>query len=512
MATNVKKVNFFQKVSNKYESAKSKRKNLIISLVALFLALVTTFCSTYSTNANKAYATSISDTDIYFTPGAGLYVSDLSLLMFRLNISSNGYENISDIEVDFATDDGTLENCSIDYTSLTVDDFDDYGSYYSTDVVVTVPDVSQNITLRATATDNSGATVTVESSARSILGILRSMNDAGAIEDYFEAMPNTLATVQKILEADESGYYLKAESGIYNNIFKWEYLGGDFIDPGDDGFYDSYENTVVPIDNANVIYRIKSQDGVYADVKFEFSFLHNNLAKSIFFTISNKIIVIENDISDVLPSLDFDYWANSEYYYFTFSFLDDLTEITTDLEVESWRTDIDVGMIASDTEYTNSLLAEIELLKAQYDAQVALVAEKETEIFNLKQRINELEQQVVDLQNEITELNTAHEAEIVELVAQYENMIVSLKSSISSLQTEKEILEEALTGDNAELVAKYEKLSSENTQLEKENAELKKKIESLKSDTEADNSLFLIIAGFALLAVCSYLMIPKKKR
>lgn len=468
----------------------------------------------------------ISDDDVYFTPGASLFVSDLSLLMFRLNISTTGYEKISNIEIKFDTDDGTLENCSIDYTLLTVDDFDDYGSYYCTDVTVTVPYVKQDITLCATATDNSGATVTVKSSARSILSILRSMNDADAVEDYFEAMPNTLATVQKILDADASGYYLKAESGIYSNIFKWAIIDSS-IGAGDDGFYDSVENTVVPIDNANVIYRIKSQYGIYRDVEFEFSFLHNNRAKSIFFTIEDKIITIDNDISDVMPTIDYAYWADSQYYYFTFSFLDDLKAIATDLEVESWRTDIDAGMAASDTEYTNSLLAEIEMLKAQYDAQVALVTEKETEIFNLKQRINEIEQQVEDLQNEIIELNAAHAAEIERLNEEHSLAIQKLnfshKAEISSLKEKhadeieqlnadhlaamnivnanlaavtaeleavkeekasveaaKDALEESLSGDNSELIAAYNKLVNANNQLNKQNSELKKENEELK--------------------------------
>ncbi len=476
---------------------KSKRNNLIFILVVAFAVAFGTFLCSIQLNKKVVLADAMSVEDLYFTPGARLSATDLSIMSFQLNLSESAYDNveIESIEIEFDTEDGSLKNCYIDYPSLSIDDFDYYGNSYATEVVVNVLNFNQGVKLKATVNyvdNDENKTLTAVSLKRSILELLRSMDNAGAIEDYFEEEGNTYNTVCKILEADNDGFSLKAESAVYNNIFKYSYE--ENLGAGDGGFYEGIENTLVIIDNAEAIYRVKHQKDINSDIRIMFSFAHESVTKKLNLYVEEKIVRIDNPISSILSDLEFKYWSNDEYYYFQFGFIEDINNNFSNLAVESWDTDIDVGLNAADTEYTNSLLAEIEQLKARYDEQLALVEQKEKEKNEIYERINSLESEIEELNQEIETLTNDYETQIATLTQEHESEIQRLNeehsAEIESLTEtsaeEIEELKEAHQTEIDELNAQYEQeLEEANTVYNSNLTKLSEELEELTSNYDS---------------------------
>ena len=176
---------------------------------------------------------------------------------------------------------------------------------------------NQGVKLKATVNyvdNDENKTLSAVSLKRSILELLRSMDNAGAIEDYFEADENTYNTICRILDADSNGFSLKAESAVYNNIFKYSYE--ENLGAGDGGFYEGVENTIVNIDNAEAIYRVKHQKDINSDIRIMFSFTHESVTNKLNVYVEDKIVRIDNPVVSILSDLEFKYWSNNEYYYF----------------------------------------------------------------------------------------------------------------------------------------------------------------------------------------------------
>lgn len=446
---------------------------------------------TYVQEPQYAYVTAEPDVeDVYFVTGATSSTQSTNKLAFYLCWDENMEAELKEVRINFEMSDTT--GCNIDKTLITPADFEDNDGQVR--IPVTVKDPNKVVKIKATVTVElfgQSMEFTTYSSERSLLYVWKQMiADEEVVLDFEE---DVLFEIKRLIAAEESGFYLKAESGAYINIYDYEQSEDWNVDL-------SVKNTVYRIEDVSLgtdpcvlEFRFcNNDDFYYTNIEVEHEDYENGNGISFWeselsyweyerdypFTTEDrdKVSITEDEIT-------VSYWRDEKYDYFMFDFLENMTEGTELVSCNAYYANVDIALMSSDTEYTESLLAEINNWKNQYETLLASVTEKEEEIERCYQKINGLEAKISELNDTITQRNS----EILSLKSDIETRKeteANLRAQIATLQSEKE----TLTNERDLNLLLYNKASQDVFRLEAEKDDLNAKIELLKEAQSGDVS------------------------